>query len=818
MMTRHNLKLAWRNLMKYKLQNTINILALAAGMAAMALALCVTDRMKMPSYMKQPHIDRWYNVQLQKLNNEEDRTEWYQSDPTTFSLLTANGGIACTEYVGCRSAMSYNWEYWLNEGDSVGRMLKTNSIAIMSDDLRLDGFRSARTGEVLPTLKRGDAVICKAFAKRIFGDKNPIGQQVNTNRGSFIIRDIYEPVSLASRWKSPSNTSEFIFCVAPSDTVLQTGELKDLYNSGYNIILKEGADIADFEREANSRLAPVGAKVECQQMNKLAIANTFILNLRKLILAIGWLILLSTGIGFLKLQLQMMGMRRREAALRTVHGAKMRHLFATFFADVLLQGGMAVTLALFLITWLIRTAETHLQGVIESGGWEFSAAYSYFAMIAGTMAVVSAVAVWLGLRTMLRQGQSMASRLHRGGSAGLRNIMLSVQLTIGILFIGCTCSLVLYASQVMKTFVRPQDKEKMEHALLVDVRDYYEDVNRLIRELPDAEEVHDIRLWDRAVSVAVSFEKNDPNEILCVYKFWETFQYDIRDTLLLKTLGVGVRWLVPEEKRTSCMLVSQYVYDVMKEHNFAPNNVINADPSRNTYVIGGIFEPLPYTMNARPHKTTGFIYITDLILPEHSIIVVPKKGRHDQLKLALENEVAQKAKKDAIKFPIRKLKDVLMNQNTVLVENMVRGAWVLCGLCLVVCIMGIWSSISLDTRSRRKEIALRKVHGAKRWDITLLLGRLYGVLLVVATTVSVPFIIQFNDAVTNWFKKNYGSYSAMECNAMQSYTVPGLDVTFSPTLPILAGVLVTTLCVLIVVGYHIRKANNINPASVIGSD
>ena len=188
------------------------------------------------------------------------------------------------------------------------------------------------------------------------------------------------------------------------------------------------------------------------------------------------------------------------------------------------------------------------------------------------------------------------------------------------------------------------------------------------------------------------------------------------------------------------------------------------------------------------------------------------------MKLALENEVAQKAKKDAIKFPIRKLKDVLMNQNTVLVENMVRGAWVLCAVSLVVCIMGIWSSISLDTRSRRKEIALRKVHGAKRWDITLLLGRLYGVLLVVATTVSVPFIIQFNDAVTNWFKKNYGSYSAMECNAMQSYTVPGLDVTFSPTLPILAGALVTTLCVLIVVGYHIRKVNNINPATVIGSD
>ena len=817
MMTRHNLKLAWRNLMKYKLQNTINILALAAGMAAMALALCVTDRMKMPSYMKQPHFDRWYNVQLQKLNYEEDRQKWYQSDSTTFALLTANGGIACTEYVGCYNVINYNWEYWLNEGDSVGRMQKTNSFAIMSDDLRLYGFRSARTGEVLPTLKRGDAVICKAFAKRIFGDKNPIGQEVKTNQGSFIIRDIHEPMSLAAYYMNPKYTSEFIFCVAPSDTVLQTGKLKDLYDGGYNIILKEGADIAEFEREANSRLAPVGAKVKCQQMNKLAFANTFILNLRKLILAIGWLILLSTGIGFLKLQLQMMGMRRREAALRTVHGAKMRHLFATFFADVLLQGGMAVTLALFLITWLIRTTETHLQGVIESGGWEFSAAYSYFAMIAGTMAVVSAVAVWLGLRTMLRQGQNMASKLHRGSSAALRNIMLGVQLTIGILFIGCTCSLVLYASQVMKTFVRPHDKEKLEHALLLDVRDYYEDVNRLIRELPDAEEVHTCCWYDNN-TLMVHYDPKDTNEILLSSKIYRSHECDIRDTLPLKTLGVSVRWFVPEEERSSCVLMSQFAYDVIKEHHFAPNNMVEQSFSVKSFVIGGIFEPLPYTMNARPNESMGFIFITDYIQPEHNIIVVPKKGRHEQLKLALENEVAQKAKKGAIKFPILKLKDKLMNQNTVLVESMVRGAWVLCGLCFVVCIMGIWSSISLDTRSRRKEIALRKVHGAKRWDITLLLGRLYGVLLIIATAVSLPLIIQFNVAVTKWFKKNYGSYSVMQSNAMQSYTVPGLDVTFSPTLPILAGVVVTTLCVLIVVGYHIRRANNINPASVIGSD
>ena len=101
MMTRHNLKLAWRNLMKYKLQNTINILALAAGMAAMALALCVTDRMKTPSYMTQPHSDRWYHVHLQKLHTEEGKPNYYKCDSTTFSLLKANVSKYCHSRPPC---------------------------------------------------------------------------------------------------------------------------------------------------------------------------------------------------------------------------------------------------------------------------------------------------------------------------------------------------------------------------------------------------------------------------------------------------------------------------------------------------------------------------------------------------------------------------------------------------------------------------------------------------------------------------------------------------------------------------------------------
>jgi len=57
-MITHNLKIAWRNLMKYKMQNLVSAVALAVGMVAMAVSVCVFDRMREPAFRHQPHSDR----------------------------------------------------------------------------------------------------------------------------------------------------------------------------------------------------------------------------------------------------------------------------------------------------------------------------------------------------------------------------------------------------------------------------------------------------------------------------------------------------------------------------------------------------------------------------------------------------------------------------------------------------------------------------------------------------------------------------------------------------------------------------------------
>ncbi len=57
--------------------------------------------------------------------------------------------------------------------------------------------------------------------------------------------------------------------------------------------------------------------------------------------------------------------------------------------------------------------------------------------------------------------------------------------------------------------------------------------------------------------------------------------------------------------------------------------------------------------------------------------------------------------------------------------------------CLICIILTIYSSITLETRGRQKEVAIRKVNGAKTKDIIKLFSRNY------VKTLAIAFVIGF---------------------------------------------------------------------------
>ena len=119
----------------------------------------------------------------------------------------------------------------------------------------------------------------------------------------------------------------------------------------------------------------------------------------------------------------------------------------------------------------------------------------------------------------------------------------------------------------------------------------------------------------------------------------------------------------------------------------------------------------------------------------------------------------------------------------------------------ILCIVSsVYSAIALECRGRQKEVALRKIHGAKSRDIMLLFGTYYVRLLMMAGI----FV-----AVV----------AALIIVVVSSYIEP-LSIADVVTLCcyILLAILIVAFVTLVTIGNKIYRVSRINAADVIKSE
>ena len=128
----------------------------------------------------------------------------------------------------------------------------------------------------------------------------------------------------------------------------------------------------------------------------------------------------------------------------------------------------------------------------------------------------------------------------------------------------------------------------------------------------------------------------------------------------------------------------------------------------------------------------------------------------------------------------------------ILLENL----FIVCGvLALLITLLGLYQSVSLDTERRKKEVAIRKINGAKKTVIYRLFGRRYLVLLTIAFVLSLPV----SGLILVLSKYSY----ELDAPTVSIFTLP---------------LLLTILVVGLTIGWKIRKVARVNPAEVIKSE
>ena len=804
-MITHNLKIAWRNLMKYKMQNLISVVALAVGMVTIAATHYVLGHMRLPGYCYEPYGDRTYVMELHGLKDSTERTNPNvlsvgKIRPHILSALTNNGGLQSVEQIHIIDGLSTHGQtVKFILPDSAERLLNIGYFYMSPERMNFCGYRSAITGERIPVLKPRDAVMSETEARRTFGERNPIGAQIKFRSYippheelTFTLRDVYKTESFADL------DDKQLYIVYDE---FGKGDAEMMHHSRFHVVLREGYTAEQLQQEANARLKSFRYGVELFPVDDFT-ENLYNIDMttRHMVFLIGLFVLLSAMLGFVKMQTQLFRMRQREVTLRHVHGASFRSLFVLFSTEMFLSVAAASAISIGLAAWLTRSVEHYRLLYLEQYNLHEINLYPAIGLAVLGVAVLSLIVVCFVLYRMRSERRSLATGLHRNASHAMRNTMLCMQLGVCIFFLSSVICMSKAIDGIRQYMNVPEDESRFKNSLHI--------VPFNFSEKKVAEMTHRLTTEIKGIKRMVSYTirsyrlEGEPKSYIDaagITKFGKFYKaYSVTDTAILDFWQRPIKWLVPPGKREGTVLIEDSAYREIMNKGLIVDGTIHLEDYP-VLPIGGTYAFLPY--NKSNHQYTTEI----VVLSPHEndrfygryYIIEAEEGRYQQVMDDLKS-MMQDINPRTVKTTVMNLRD-FMAKDLIIFEVIERLAWILSAVCLIICLMGIWSSIALDTRSRQKEVAIRKVHGAKHKDIALLFGRLYLWLMVVATIFSAPFVGGFTTTLSMWIGGVIGSYS------------PARGV-------LLQAVGITALVTLTIISVHIRKVMKVNPAEIIAKE
>lgn len=791
----HNLKVALRNILKYKVQTLGSILSLAIGMVTLATVHSFLQNFRMASINHEPYYDRVYNLRFDSIQKRQSDNS-IRINGDIVRAVKANGGPRCIEQgpYAPNGMLTGGWaEFTLN--GKTKRKMPLDAVPLDRHYPNFVGIRSAITGEKIKVLGPHDAIINEKQAKQIFGDKNPVGASIRLSKdyGNYQLRlvDVYQDLSLTEQ-----NSSALFY----SPWELEDMDLNQFYAVAFYVVLKEGCTPQQLKAEVNSRLKPLGLKVRTEKLkDRLNEEYSTVAIARSITYLIGSLILLAAIIGFLRMQTQLFWMRRREISLRITNGATRLQLFSMFATEVVVIVLVAYLVAVLMGSWICDYLARPQFAEITSELGTISHLYLYSLVIGLVVMMLCLAIIWIVLSRICKRTQALESGMRRSHNHWFRNTMLGVQVMISMFFLGVTFCLLCWVGKMADFNHIPDDECAYKQSLYLQTN-AAENVQRLrdkLIHLPQVER------W-----IPYSWGVLQVNELAENEEFskaaWQgdpyasynnVTSYKIRttsDTSYLDFFKIKVNWK-PKANRKKCILVNEELYKLMRQYHVAPNDILTVD-EMDSYQIAGTFQSIPYQGSFKID-----IYSFIVIDPKEAYgathyILVAKPGEYKEMQIAVDRMI-QKLEPAVVKPMSSNLRDYMAREMFAL-EILQNIAWILAIVSLAICLISIFSTVMLDTQTRKKEVAIRKVNGALTKDITKLFGRTYLVITLIAMVFAVVAILLFHIVLSQMFNM----------------------VEINPVFPIILSIVIVIGFIAAIIACQVRKIMKVDPSEILAKE
>lgn len=793
----HNLKVALRYILKYKVQTLGSILSLAIGMVTLATVHSFLQNFRMASINHEPYYDRVYNLRFDSIQKRQSEKSIHINGDIV-RAVKANGGPRCIEQgpYAPNGMLTGGWaEFTLN--GNTRRKTQLDAVPLDRNYPNFVGIRSAITGEKIKVLGPHDAIINEKQAKQIFGDKNPVGASIRLSKdyGNYQLRlvDVYQDLSLTEL-----NMSSSALFYSPWE--LEDMDPEQFYAVNLYVVLKEGCTPQQLKAEVNSRLKPLGLKVKTEKLkDRLSEEYSSVTIACSITYLIGSLILLAAIIGFLRMQTQLFWMRRREISLRITNGATRLQLFSMFATEVVMIVLVAYFVAVLMGSWICDYLAKPQFAEITSELGIISHLYLYSLVIGLVVMMLCLAIIWIVLSRICKHSQALESGMRRSHNHWFRNTMLGVQVMISMFFLGVTFCLLCWVGKMADFNHIPDDERAYKQSLFLQTN-AAENVQRLrdkLIHLPQVERwiPYSYGFWKvNELAENEEFSKAVWKDDLFV-SYSNVTNYKIQmtsDTSYLDFFKIKVNWK-PKANRKKCILVNEELYKLMRQYHVAPNDILTVD-EMDSYQIAGTFQSVPYEGSM---KTDIYSFI--VIDPKEAYgathyILVAKPGEYKEMQVAVDRMI-QKLEPAVVKPMSSNLRDY-MARSMFALEILQNIAWILAIVSLAICLISIFSTVMLDTQTRKKEVAIRKVNGALTRDITKLFGRTYLVITLIAMVFAVVAMLLFHIVLSKMFDM----------------------VEINPVFPIILSVVIVVGFIAAIIACQVRKIMKVDPSEILAKE
>ena len=536
-----------------------------------------------------------------------------------------------------------------------------------------------------------------------------------------------------------------------------------------------------------------------------------------LILLPGVLILLSALSNFFHLLISSILLRRREYALRRAHGAHTLDLWKMLSVQIvvtmLLVGGGSMLIIQLCASMMHISNDGQLMAMLDTNELLWQSAQHLAILL-----LIGFVVAWLAVARFRRdslQESLKTSTGHRPGRHVLRNVLMGTQMSIGFLFLILLAALILFGRDMENNYLPWLSKEEKQTIIAVPC------------DWKDMKKTRSIKADVEAIPSVTG--------LLCDYWGGHDIVHGYRSTLALNPAGDTIR-------THELVLVKDYlkfVHVPLLEGRLpeTPNEIV-VDPlfvEQHHLSIGDQMDVLASLMGGWistdgklpdfqdgkiPNLRFTIVGVIDNILAKSQFMTNGPRSRLNCYYRFYDERCDQlvvKCAPDKITETRQALNDIMhrhgiwpqdrfekmptlyesIKKRSEMIYQIIDLGWLFTAIAIVITLLSVYSAITMDTTARRKEMAIRKINGAKAHHIALWFGRLYILLLGVSAAITFP-----------------GTY-ILFLNINTGERFIGGDTAAYALLFYLAILLCMTLFVALTIGVQIWRIARIQPAEIV---